>query len=557
MSLVDISPPLTPDDLGLNPELFPTFRPNQLEMADLVIESENRFNPLCLPTGFGKSAMVVALAKASGCRTVILTANKGHQAQYMREHSCTGMVTIQGRDNYKCAKNIGLSCQTGALVGCELTGRDCPYEKARDVARRAWLVVTNYAYWLRINGHSAGLEMPPEGPEDEGGPPVELLILDEAHQADTELANFLQVSLKEVDLKLVGIHPPNRDNDVTSWNRLAHNHLRPIHDMLLAAQKKYKRTHHPKDGWWAGELDRIEQALLKVAEMQDDAWIVEESTNQRPREREYEFHCVWPALHNDRLFCGVPKVVLTSATLRPSTMTLLGLFQDDYEFTELPRTFPLNHTPIYFMRGPNVNEGMSDDDTSKWVALIDSIIETRLDRKGIIHTKSYPRQRILLQRSRFAHLFHYNIQRDPLHTVARTLERFKKAEAPAILVSPSFSTGWDFPYRTCEWQIVSKVPYLQPTRINKARCVKMPTYMAAKTAQELIQTVGRASRAEDDRCEIFIVDGALRGFLGYSRKLMPVWFRPQEPGCIPPPGPRCPAKEPPAPSDLPSLISTE
>jgi hypothetical protein len=35
---------------------------------------------------------------------------------------------------------------------------------------------------------------------------------------------------------------------------------------------------------------------------------------------------------------------------------------------------------------------------------------------------------------------------------------FKRRKAPAFLVSPSMTTGWDFPYDQCRWQIIAKVP---------------------------------------------------------------------------------------------------
>ena len=39
------------------------------------------------------------------------------------------------------------------------------------------------------------------------------------------------------------------------------------------------------------------------------------------------------------------------------------------------------------------------------------------------------------------------------------VERFKKAKPPAILVSPTVTSGWDFPGLECEYCIIGKIPY--------------------------------------------------------------------------------------------------
>jgi Rad3-related DNA helicase len=39
------------------------------------------------------------------------------------------------------------------------------------------------------------------------------------------------------------------------------------------------------------------------------------------------------------------------------------------------------------------------------------------------------------------------------------IEQFKKSKDPIILVSPSVTTGFDFPYEECQFQIIGKVPW--------------------------------------------------------------------------------------------------
>ena len=68
----------------------------------------------------------------------------------------------------------------------------------------------------------------------------------------------------------------------------------------------------------------------------------------------------------------------------------------------------------------------------------------------------------------------------------------------AVLISPSFSTGWDFKGKIAEWQIVSKLAFVD-TRKEKSPVMHrrkeddktFPTYLAA---QDLVQSCGRIQR---------------------------------------------------------------
>ena len=66
---------------------------------------------------------------------------------------------------------------------------------------------------------------------------------------------------------------------------------------------------------------------------------------------------------------------------------------------------------------------------------IDRIIGENLDKKILIHTVNYKIARFLESRSKYSGYLYTHDSRNRL----RTLQQFKKATAPAILVSPSFT----------------------------------------------------------------------------------------------------------------------
>ena len=107
------------------------------------------------------------------------------------------------------------------------------------------------------------------------------------------------------------------------------------------------------------------------------------------------------------------------------------------------------------------------------------------------------------------------------------VEMFKRADPPAVLVSPAMATGFDFPGDVCRYQIIGKLAYPDTrNRITKARSKGDVDYGAYIAMQELIQAVGRAVRDKEDWAESFIIDDNVGWFMKrYGRTFSPFWFR--------------------------------
>jgi Rad3-related DNA helicase len=106
-----------------------------------------------------------------------------------------------------------------------------------------------------------------------------------------------------------------------------------------------------------------------------------------------------------------------------------------------------------------------------------------------------------------------------------------------ILLSPAMTTGYDFRYTDCEWQIISKLAFADSRgRIAQSRSGKLfpkgspeakegRLYSLYETALTLVQACGRAMRAVDDRCETFIIDDHMRWLYWKHKSLFPASFR--------------------------------
>lgn len=111
------------------------------------------------------------------------------------------------------------------------------------------------------------------------------------------------------------------------------------------------------------------------------------------------------------------------------------------------------------------------------------------------------------------------------HNTRAVIERFKQAEPPVVLVSPSVTTGFDFMYDACSYQIIMKIPFPDNRPlIMQARTASDKDYGNYIAAQTLVQMCGRGMRAEDDACECLILDDSVRWFMYRYKHFFPKWF---------------------------------
>lgn len=527
---------------------FDSFRDCQVEAVDWIreqMEAGVRFIGAALPPGSGKSGVAEALIKTSGMRGAILTATRGLEDQYQKVFAKSGLVDIRGKANYQCKDMADdmprSSCRWGELEGCskhkKVRNRDgddvkvvdpsCTYEAQRKRAQYAPEICTNYAYWVRANRFQRALE-----PSKGIGQPIEMLVLDEAHSAMSELSRALLVELRESTLIKYGLRGtyPVKSQSISEWGGWARETLKHVESEKAIAESDLALHKTAAFRERVTHLQDLAEAIGEIGLMDSADWVLEleEGTEYG---RKWKFNSVWPgAIAESKLFLGIPHVVLLSATLRPATMRQLGIDIKNPSvsaFREWPRQFPAQNTPIYHVKTVKLNQEswLKQEIRDKWVDRIDEIIESRGENKGIIHTVSYARQQYLIDSSRYSKRFIANTQDPDSETATEAVTRFKKSKEPKILVSPSFGTGWDFPDDECRWMIVSKMPFPEfKSKVTAARLVRDKNYTAGICMQELAQMVGRGSRNDKDWCEVFIIDNAVTYFLMQHKHLAPESF---------------------------------
>ena len=487
----------TPAEMGL-PRKFTTWRNGQEQAyRDLLACEKDRLVQV-LPTGVGKSLLYMAGAVEKCEPTVILTSTKALQSQLVNDFSSIGLVEVRGKRNYRCVRGDGPTCEDGLChygVDCDFKGGGCPYYDALRQARQSRYVVTNYAMWLSVG------EFLSEGRK--------LLVMDEAHAAPDHLNSHLIVDLdlgfmsKAVGRELYLA----RNGDWRGWLKS----LQPVVTELLAEGLRHPDMNLTK----LRELAKVQRTLDSLSRIGDSPLVVDEAGKN---------HWVINPLTllkyaEPCLFRNLP-VHMTSATVTLHTVQMLGM--KDYEFYEYPSPFPVENRAVVVLPTVKVDRKIDHGGEMMWLSRIDQIVGKYLSQKGIIHTVSYDRAWRIVKNSKYRQ---YSVMHRSSDTILK-VAKFKNMRPPAFMVSPAMTTGWDFPYELCKWQIIAKVPFPDfSSNIMRERMKLDPDLLQHMAWQTLVQEAGRGTRAEDDHCITFVVDDHFKRLHNKYGYLAPRWFK--------------------------------
>lgn len=474
---------------------YDDWRPGQRLAIRTALHSRTTHTVIQSPTGTGKSTIAGALVRLHEGRTMTLTATKGLEDQYTGTFPF--LFDVRGAGNYEClaahtefrhffmfrkGRDRTVHCDDGPCrsgMPCTLKEAGCLYFDAYRGALASSSPLTNYSYAIAMRRFSKGL-----GAADR-------LILDEAHALPEELMGNCRVEIR------IGLVEGNMPRSHRGWREWA---ARKLDEMSQGGTDQRVRR------------QKIIEGLQQVAKI-DKTWawdilddrIVFEPTIPR---------LLLPLLYDKT---SAPKIVYLSATITPATLALLDIPTDDITFKVMASRFPVERRPVYLVESARVDHKMTDVDRDHWLSRIDKIIKHRRDRRGIIHTVSYARAQDILRASKYRGIM---IAPRRASELAAAVATYRTTKPPVILLSPSVVTGWNFPYKDAEYQILAKVPFPDTrSRIMQARIKATEGYRDHLTATAIEQAVGRINRAEDDQGETFIVDDHARWFLGRARSL--------------------------------------
>lgn len=487
--------PPTPAQFGR----YTAWRPGQVEAIRAILGATMPHLGLQMPTGSGKSLVAAAAASALHTRTVILTATRGLQDQYRQ--GFRRLVDMRGMGNYECLAlhdelrryRMGgtMTCEDGPCrsgVRCSLKESGCLYFDQQRLVARSPAVTTSYAYFLASRRYGRGM----------GG--IDRLILDEAHALPDQLTSAFQIRIPRGWVESLAPRSPK------AWRAWASARLARL------GPPQTNEGGSPE----TPQERRMRERCEDLAAI-DERWAWDGTSDA------YVFEPVSAKALLPILTSQIPSVVYMSATLTPEVLCLAGVPRRELAWESFASTFPAAARPVYVLDTARIDHRTSEISYAYWLSRIDAIISQRLDRKGIIHPVSYRRQQMIVEGSR-----HRGIMIAPSSAgeLGPAINHFKLARPPRVLVTPSVATGYDFPYETCEYQILAKVPFPDTrSRIMRARIEDDADYRPYVTMQAIVQAYGRDKRAEDDQGEFFIVDNHFQWFYRQARLWAPQYFQ--------------------------------
>lgn len=549
LSYVPLLATLTPADLDLPPK-FSEFRRTQIEGVDFALgrgpygaQTRKRFCAMAHPTGSGKSLTSMALGKIVESKFVILTATRALEDQLSAEFGPCGLVNVRGRSNYACRdpeltnldaetgeRKCGLNCEEGYERGCRYGDSPrCTYKAQVEAACDADAVVTNYQYWMNVRGRNRHALEREENP-------IRLLIADEAHLCSGEAARHISAWLPhryayehggELFRGLIDRAKGELSGRVNAeWVNVLLVVLRSIRDEM----GRLEFDHGGEYGAFRGSrryrgLKKIAEDLEKVVTYGPDGnwlWLQSQSL---ARQTGVRFECIWPGRYMERyVWTGVPKVVMLSATLRPKALTIAGLGEGDYAFREWPRQFPAENNPVVWLKTGGMGRKASNDELRESILTADRLYDEWAPKTNIlVQTASYKRAEWLASQSRWGRYMLLNKTGE----AGEMARKFQESEPPCLLVSPSYTTGWDLPPKQGRWGLIHVLKLPFPDRsdpVVRARAESDQTWYSYETAQALQQGSGRFCRKPEDKAMVVITDDAVDRFRKYARNFFSAWW---------------------------------
>ncbi len=501
---------------------FARYRAGQREALDAAraaFADGRRVVVVEAPTGSGKSAIAVALAREARS-AYLLTGQKVLQDQYQRDFD--DLALLKGRANYPCEV-----APTHAAAAPCLAGRTfpecaaCGYFRAKDRALAAPRALLNYAYFLHELNYAGGFGR------------RELLVLDEAHNAEAMLMGFVQAQVSDAQLARAGL-------DLRLPGFPEHEALfefaEDVRPRLL--QRARELDADVTDGQLSFDLEldalRVRQWLDGAArrlgwlvDTRDDGvpWVVEHRLDAHGASVTFKPVTVAP-FAEELLFDHADRALLLSATVLDAATFLrgLGVPPEEAAVVQVASTFPPERRPLLLRPVARLTRHYLERDLPRLSHEVAEILRDHDGEKGVVHAHSY-RIAAAVLRALPADLRARVVTHFDAGGRDAALEAHLTRPEPTVLLSPSMTEGLDLNGDLARWQVICKLPYpyLGDPQVA-ARRAEEPGWYEWRTCLTLVQAYGRAVRSEDDHAVTYLLDADAPGFLQRQAQRLPPWF---------------------------------
>ena len=523
---------------------YKTPRSQQIKAINEILcafKDGKQFFALEAGTGVGKSAIAATVAQyliqnepqTEGFEkgSLFVTTQKLLQDQYEKDFLRAGMKSIKSSKNYQCKYKKFNTCSDGQSElrlqekgsaywnACTL---NCHYKNAKEEFLKSHLSVTNFPYLLTESNFNGKIK------------PRQILVIDEAHNVETELSKFIEISVSERFTKQVlKTKLPN-----LSTHHQAFAWIKDIYYPKLSSYMKHVEQTLEKYNKVKEKLNQFVSLTRQLQMMEGhyqrltyflqvhtkENWVFEMQKSEIKGLSKLSFKPIDVSKYaHQYLFRLGYKILFMSATLIDSNkfFEMVGIDKNVSESLHLSSPFPVKNRPILYVPIGRMTSKEIDASLPNLANAIKKILEVHKNEKGIIHTHSYKIANYLKNKIRSKRILVPNSSnRDEM------LKKHLNNKKPTVLISPSMTEGVDLDEDASRFQIICKVPYpFLGDKLVKKRMNKWKWWYPFQTVKTIIQSVGRSVRSKDDTAVTYILDAEWDRFYDRNRKLFPDDFR--------------------------------
>jgi len=521
------------------------------------IESEyiknklNKFFLLNLPVGTGKSHLALMISDwyrktiNKTAKIDIITNSKILQDQYSQTYE--SICDLKGKENYEC-ESYSCSCAQGAefnrlnKTSCE----SCPYTFAKDSFISGGMSLTNFYLFILYAIYN------PKLMENRD---ARVLIVDEAHEFDDVMSDFISIKITEGIIKkykfsneyeiIKQLKSVTSISQYVDFLRFVNSEIiSTIDDMekgLSKAPRSIKQDKRDlkinkimggknsdvKTMQLATDLRQLQlkiEVFLKEYKDNPNNWVLESNYNEKVKQKGLSLEPIWAYDYLDKyVFSHYDMVFLMSGTILDKNLfcQLNGLDVTKAVYYSISSPFNVKNRPIYYMPLGKMSYKSKEETFQRYVPYIQKLLDKYKNKKGIIHTNSFELAKWIEDKVKNPRLiFHDSQNKDEM------LKMHKESTEPTVIVSPSMDTGVSFDNDDARFQIIAKVPYPSlASQKNKLRQKNNPEWYSWKTVSGLVQMSGRPVRSSLDYADTIVIDGSFGDVIKHSSHYLPDWLQ--------------------------------
>jgi len=511
----------------------------------------NKFFLLNLPVGSGKSHLALMVSDwyrknvNKMAKIDIITNSKILQDQYSDTYE--SISDLKGKENYEC-ESYSCSCSQGAefnrlnKTSCE----SCPYTSARESFISGGMSLTNFYLYILYAIYNPKLIESRD---------ARVLIVDEAHEFDDVMSDFISIKITENIVKKFKF---SNESDIIKKLKTISN-ISEYVDFLKYLSGEIVTTTEQMEGGLSGQRRNVREdkrdlkiskllktkntdvrvmqlvtdlkqyqlkieVFLKEFKENPNNWVLEQNYNEKLKQKELSLEPIWAYDYLDKyVFSHYDMVFLMSGTILDKNLfcQLNGLDVTKAVYYSIPSPFPLRNRQIYYMPLGKMSYKSKEETFKRYIPYVKKLLDKYKGKKGIIHTNSFELSNWIQKSIKDPRLiFHDSSNKDEM------LKMHMESEEPTVIVSPSMDTGVSFDNDSARFQIIAKVPYPSlGSQKNKLRQKNNPEWYSWKTVSGLIQMTGRPVRSDMDYADTIIIDGGFGDVIKHSSHFLPDWIQ--------------------------------